>query len=390
MMHHCGQPVRTSLGTVSTQPTLLHAADDLLLASPRRLRPDGTLSPGWLRVRVGRVDEQGYGVPPSTPDHEAAYLSPALVDIHCHGGGGHTFATTDAAEAAAAVAVHRAHGTGSVTASLVTAPIEVLEAQVRTLVPLAREGVISGIHLEGPWLSPLHRGAHDPALLRDPAPEDVRRLLVAAEGQLRMVTLAPELPGALAAVAELSRHGVVVAVGHTDADEEQFRAAVDAGARVVTHLCNAMRPIHHRAPGPVTAALADPRVAVELIADGVHVHPDVLDLLARSARSAVVLVTDAMAAAGSGDGRYLLGALEVDVVDGVARLAGGGSIAGSTLTLERAVRTAVSSGIPVGRALGAATYEPSRVLGLPGQPDGFVAWGEDLHPRLALPGRTFP
>lgn len=365
-------------------PVPLDPTADLLLASPRRLTPDGTLAPGWVRVRAGVVQEQGYGAPPASADLEAAYLSPGLVDVHCHGGGGHTFATTDPAEAQAAAAVHRAHGTVSVMASLVTATVDELEAQVRTLVPLAREGVVSGIHLEGPWLSPLHRGAHDPDLLLDPTPADLRRLLAAAEGQLRMVTLAPELPGALETIGTLVDHGVVAAVGHTDADADQFRAAVDAGARMVTHLCNAMRPVHHRAPGPIVTALNDPRVTVELIADGVHVDPAVLDLLARSARSDVVLVTDAMAAAAAGDGRYRLGALDVEVVGGVARLAGGGSIAGSTLTLDRAVRTAVGSGIPPARALTAATLAPAAALHLRPRPAGLLAWDEHLHPTFTL------
>ncbi|MGD8151414.1 N-acetylglucosamine-6-phosphate deacetylase [Ornithinimicrobium sp. Y1694] len=334
-----------------------------LVSSPAMLQPDGTLAAGWVEELGGMITDLGTGAAPGPVEVDTAYLIPGFVDVHCHGGGGHTFATTDPREVAAAATLHRRHGTTHVMASLVTASIDELERQVQCLVPLVDNATVAGIHLEGPWLSPLHRGAHDPELLTQPRLEDVERLLMAADGKLTMVTIAPELPGAMEAIDLLTRSGVVVAIGHTDADGVQFRAAVEAGARQVTHLCNAMRPIHHRSPGPIVAALADDRVAVELIADGVHVHPEVLELLSRSARSQVLLVTDAMAAAGSADGAYQLGSLAVDVVDGVARLAGGGSIAGSTLTMDRAVRTAVASGVPVGRALDAATRLPAIAMG---------------------------
>lgn len=337
---------------------------DLLLSSPAVLGVDDTLRPGWLRLRDDIVLELGGGSPPGTPDLEAAYVSPAFVDVHCHGGGGFAFATTRREEAEAAVQFHRASGTGVVVASLMTAPLDLLEAQVRTLVPLVQEGTLAGLHLEGPWLSPRHAGAHDEQSLTVPRTEDVERLLAAAQGQLCTATLAPELPGALDAIRLLASQGVTVAVGHTDADEVMLRTAVQAGARVVTHLCNAMRPIHHRAPGPVTAAVADDRLAVELITDGVHVHPEVLALLARATRSRVLLVTDATAAAGSADGSYRLGSLEVVVRDGVARRADTGALAGSTLTMDRAVRTAVASGFPVPAALASATRLPAEALGL--------------------------
>lgn len=353
---------------------------DLLLSSPAVLGADDALGPGWVRLlEDGSVAEVGPGAPPGTPDLEVAYLTPAFVDIHCHGGGGSSFATTDPAEAEAAASTHRAHGTGSLIASLVTAPLDELEAQVRALVPLVHDGVLAGLHLEGPWLSPRFAGAHDPRWLTVPRVQDVKRLLAAAEGHLRMVTLAPELPGALDAIRLLTRHGVTAAVGHTDTDEVGLQGAVEAGARVVTHLTSAMRPIHHRSPGPVLAALADERLSVELIADGVHVHPDVLSLLTRAARSLVVLVTDAMPAAAAPDGRYRLGSREVEVIDGVARLPGEDALAGSTLTMDRAVRTAVASGTPVASALASATRLPARAVGLgrsgPGAPPGVLGAG---------------
>lgn len=364
----------------------------LLVAADRALLADGTLSPGWVEVADGLVRATGRGEPPRTPDRRVAVLTPGLVDIHCHGGGGHTFATTDPQEARAAADAHHRAGTTTVLASLVSDTHETLREQVRTLAPLVREGVLGGIHLEGPWLSPLHHGAHDPGVLRDPDPGELQDLLSAGDGTVRMVTLAPERPGGLEAVRLLAEAGVVVAVGHTDVDGDQLRAAVDAGARVVTHLCNAMRPIHHRRPGPVVAALADERLAVELIVDGVHVHDEVVDLIARSARSRLLLVSDAMAAACAPDGRYQLGAMAVDVVDGVARTTDSGRIAGSTLTLDRAVRGTTAAGVDTLAALTAATASPARTLGLtagvlrPGAPADLVGLDADLHVRWVLRG----
>ena len=284
------------------------------------------------------------------------------MDLHCHGGGGAGFGRSPG-DAAAVAAVHRAHGTTTLVASLVTRPLDELAATLAACADLVADGVLAGVHLEGPWLSPAHRGAHDPALLRDPEPADLDRLL--GTGLVRVVTLAPELPGGLAAVARVVDAGAVAAIGHTGADATLTRRAVDAGARLATHLFNAMPPLHHRDPGPVAALLADERVTVELIADGVHLHPLVLSLAARRAgRGRVALVTDAMAAAGSADGRYRLGDLDVDVDGGVARLVDGGAIAGSTLTLDRALRHAVTvAGLDLDDALDALTTTPARLLG---------------------------
>lgn len=359
----------------------------MILTSDKVLHPDGILRPGRVTVEGGLVTEVeplSASAARSAGSH-TAYLTPGMVDMHCHGGGGAAFATTDPEEVRRAARTHHRTGTATVTASLLTAPMPTLLEQVRTLVPLVDEGVVAGIHLEGPWLSPDHHGAHDPSLLRGPEVTDVRALLEAGQGRISMVTLAPELPGAEAVVRLLVAAGVRVAVGHTDCDGEGLQRAVDWGARVVTHLCSAMRPIHHRDPGPVPVALADDRLTVELIVDGIHLHPQVVGMLTRAARSRIALVTDAMAAAGSGDGRYRLGALPVDVVDGVARLEGGG-LAGSTLTLDRAVRTAVGYGMSPASALVAATATPARTLGLAagvlraGASADLVAWDESLHP----------
>ncbi|MFK5581981.1 N-acetylglucosamine-6-phosphate deacetylase [Serinicoccus sp. LYQ131] len=335
-------------------------------------------------LRDGVIVRVGTGEPPGPVAAHGRYLAPGLVDMHCHGGGGHSFATSCADEARAAAATHHAAGVTTVMASLVSDRIEVLEQQLEVLAGVARTGEVAGMHLEGPWLSPAFRGAHPEALLQAPTPGDVDRLLRAGRGHLRMVTLAPELPGALQAVRRLVAAGVVVALGHTGADADTVRTAVDAGASVLTHACNGMRPLHHRDPGPVVAALGDPRVTLEVIGDGVHLHPEVLALICRCAPGRVALVSDAMPAAGRPDGTYRLGAQEVEVLGGVARLAGGGSIAGSTTPLPGALQVSRAAGVPALVALGAATTTPSRVLGLsvgalrPGAPADVLLLDADL------------
>lgn len=336
---------------------------------------DRVLRPGWLVVSDSTVVAVGEGAP--DPRWDAAEqvdlgestVVPGFVDLHCHGGGGAAFgAAEDAAsmvdDARRVAATHRSHGTTTLVASLVTAPLEQLRAAVLALAPLVDDGELAGVHLEGPWLSPLHRGAHAPELLREPTPDDLDLLLGAHPGAVAVVTIAPELPGGLDAVRRVVELGAVAAIGHTDADAATAVAAVGAGVTLATHLFNAMPPVHHRAPGPVLALLEDERVTVELIADGVHLHPLTLQHAARSAGPGrTALVTDAMAATGVDDGEYLLGSLVVDVVDGVARLRGDGAIAGSTLTLDRALRGAVAAGVPFEDALAALTTTPARVLG---------------------------
>jgi N-acetylglucosamine-6-phosphate deacetylase len=302
---------------------------------------------------------------------------PGFVDTHLHGGGGANFSTASAAETATAVALHRKHGTTTLVASLVTAgPAELLR-QVTELAGDVRAGLIDGIHLEGPWLSTTRCGAHQPSLMCDPDPDEISRVLGAAEGAIRMVTLAPERDGALAAIKQIVDAGAVAAVGHTEATYEQTRAAITAGATVGTHLFNAMRPIDRREPGPIVALLEDHRVTVELIADGVHIDPAIYRHVTRSAGpDRVSLITDAMAAAGMADGEYWLGQLAVAVVDGVARVAGTQTIAGGTATMDRVFRFAViHGGVPRDEALMAAVRQasinPARALGMPSS--GLVA-----------------
>lgn len=322
--------------------------------------------PGWLRVSGSRVQECGSGAPPSVADVDfpGALLVPGFVDIHVHGGGGASY--PDDPERAAAF--HRRHGTTATLASLMTTAPDALPGAVRQLAAAVRRGVVDGIHLEGPWLSARQCGAHDRRQLRAPDGGEVDAVLAAGAGAIRMVTLAPELPGGVAAIKRLADAGVVVAVGHTDASYEQTRAAIDAGATVGTHLFNAMRGLHQREPGPALALLEDPRVTVELIADGVHLHPAVVRRVIDTAgTNRVALVTDATAAAGAGDGSFRLGAVDVDVVSGVARVRGTATIAGSTATMDRLFATAVGwlggSDAALVSAVQLTATTPARALG---------------------------
>ncbi|WP_241973401.1 N-acetylglucosamine-6-phosphate deacetylase [Cryobacterium sp. TMT2-15-1] len=341
--------------------------DSMLLAARAVIAPDAVHTPGWVDIRAGLIVACGAGEPPRAPDHVFAEstLAPGYVDIHTHGGGGSSFndADTDAA-VARITATHRAHGTTTMMASLVTGPLDTFERTVAALAGLVERGVLAGIHLEGPWLSPVHRGAHDESLLREPDTETVDRLMRAGRGTVRMVTIAPELEGGLAAVTQIAGHGAVAAIGHTDANYDLTRQAIAAGATAGTHVFNAMRQIHQREPGPALALLEDPNVFAELIADGVHLHPAVVRFIIESP-SRPVFVTDAMAAAGADDGAYKLGGLDVSVANGVARLADG-TIAGSVLTLSEAVRYAVhTAGVPLAVAVRAATQNPADMIGLP-------------------------
>jgi N-acetylglucosamine-6-phosphate deacetylase len=332
------------------------------------------LRPGWIDVSDGAIVGIGAGVPerPADRDFGAATVVPGFVDTHVHGGGGGAF--SDAGQTRTAVDLHRRHGTTTLVASLVTEAPDDLLRQVGALAEQVNDGLIAGIHLEGPWLAAARCGAHDPALLRDPETAELERVFAAGDGTIRMVTLAPERSGGLQAVRWVVDAGAVAAVGHTEATYEQTRAAIKAGATVGTHLFNAMRPIHHREPGPVIALLEDPRVTLEVIADGVHVDSALYRHVTRSAGpDRVSLVTDAMAAAGMADGAFRIGPLDVDVSGGVAHLVGTDTIAGSTATMDRlfgfAVAGNVGGGMPSDDALALAVAQtsvnPARALGLP-------------------------
>ncbi|MFQ6141564.1 N-acetylglucosamine-6-phosphate deacetylase [Streptomyces seoulensis] len=343
-----------------------------VLTGARVVLPTGIVDGGRVIVDGTRIADTGTGAGTGTAPADAEtydvsghWLVPGFVDLHNHGGGGASFSGS-ADDVLTAVRTHRAHGTTTLVASTVTDDMDVLTRQAGLLSELAEQGEIAGVHFEGPFISPCRKGAHSEALLRHPDPAEVRKLLDAARGHAKMVTLATELPGGLDSVRLLAEHGVIAAVGHTDATYEQTVEAIDAGATVATHLFNAMPALGHRAPGPIAALLEDERVTVELINDGVHLHPAALELAFHHAGAArVAFITDAMDAAGSGDGRYLLGPLEVEVADGVARLVEGDSIAGSTLTLDRAFKRAVTvDGLPVEDVVAALSANPARLLGL--------------------------
>lgn len=306
---------------------------------------------------------------PVDHDHHG-WLVPGFVDTHVHGGGGGDYSGPEVADVEKSVAYFRRHGTTTTFASLVTAEPDRLLAQIARLVPLVHTGELAGIHLEGPFLSPRRRGAHEPTLLLEPDPRLIERLLAVGDGAVKMITVAPELPGGLDAIAQIVAAGVTAAIGHTAGDQHSTAAALDAGARVATHLFNAMPPIHHREPGPIPLLLSDPRCLVELICDGVHLHPEVVAMaIAAAGPERVALITDAMIATGRPDGRYRLGELDVVVSGGVARLSGEdgrpGSIAGSTLTMAGAVALLVQQiGVSVPDAAQMAATTPARWHGL--------------------------
>ena len=339
-----------------------------LLTGATRLDERGEVPDSWVLIDGDTIAATGSGggAPDAgeTVDLRGATVVPGFVDLHGHGGGGHAY-DDGGSELAAALASHRAHGTTRALISLVANPLAELRERLAEIADLiASDPLVLGAHLEGPYLATARRGAHNADYLRIPDAEDVDRLVAASRGTLRQLTLAPELPGALDVIPQLVDAGVVVAVGHTEATAEQTRAAFDAGARMLTHAFNAMPGIHHRAPGPVVAALEDDRVTLELILDGEHVHADVSRLLLEQAPGRVALVTDAMAAAGADDGDYRLGSLNVSVRNGLAHLSGTSTIAGSTLTQDAALRHVLQLGIPAPAAVAALTAVPARAIGL--------------------------
>ncbi|MEU5161344.1 N-acetylglucosamine-6-phosphate deacetylase [Streptomyces sp. NPDC020875] len=344
-------------------------ADSTILTGARVVLPGGTVENGTVTVDGTKISAAGAAPAPDgapTIDLTGHWIVPGFVDLHNHGGGGASFTSGTADEVLTGVRTHREHGSTTVVASLVTADAGFLARRATELSELVQQGDLAGLHFEGPFISPCRKGAHSEELLRDPDPAEVRKLIDAARGTAKMVTLATELPGGIDSVRLLAEHGVIAAIGHTDATYEQTVEAVDAGATVATHLFNAMPPLGHRAPGPIAALLEDERVTVELINDGTHLHPAALELaFHRAGAGRVAFITDAMDAAGFKDGLYQLGPLAVDVTNGVARLVEGGSIAGSTLTLDTAFRRAATVDLlPVEDIVRAISVNPARLLGL--------------------------
>jgi len=341
-----------------------------LLAGGRVVTPGGVLNDAWVNVagdRIVAVTSTRPAVDAPVVDLDGAWVLPGYVDLHMHGGGGHSVANSPQ-EMEGAVAYHRRHGTTSTLVSLMTAPVEQLTEQLGWAAELASRGAtphgtVLGSHLEGPFLSELRCGAQNKAHMIAPDLGVLAQLLDGSRGALRMITIAPELEGAVAMIAPLREAGVIVAMGHSDATYEQAMAAIAAGANHATHLFNAMPPLLHRQPGLIGAAL-ESGIPCELINDGRHLHPAVVRIVF-DAIAYPLLVTDAIDATGVGDGRFELGGQDVDVQDGEARLASTGTLAGSTLTMDRALRCAVlDSGLSVERASVAASGNPAKVLGL--------------------------
>ena len=316
---------------------------------------DGTLVPGDLELVDGVIGEVALGKP------GAGIAVPGFVDLQVNGFAGVDFASADAAGYARAGDALLETGVTAFQPTLITAGEDELVAALRELPPGADVGPrILGAHLEGPFVSAQALGVHPARDRRDPDLELLGRLLDA--GPVAQMTLAPELPGALEAIDVLRGRGVVVSLGHSNATAAQARAAFDRGARTVTHLFNAMRPFGHRDPGIVGAALARDDVVVQLIVDRHHVADEVAQVVWRSARGRVALVTDAVSATGVGDGNFRLGSVDVEVRDGVARRADG-VLAGSVLTMLEAVRNLHALGAPLTEALAAASTVPARIAG---------------------------
>ncbi|MEV7634140.1 amidohydrolase family protein [Microbacterium sp. NPDC089318] len=367
-------------------------APDALLLTGTLLTDGTTVRDGAVAVVDGRI---AYAGPRAGLDSAAlpslrglelppgSLLLPGLVDLHCHGAAGGDFPGGGAAAARAAVEFLHRSGTTTLLASLVTAPREDLVRSAGELKVLAEEGLIAGLHAEGPFLSHARCGAQDPRFLLDPDPGLLAGLAGAAGGYLRTMTYAPELAGAADLVQAMVAHGVVPSLGHTDADTrttanslthaaDLLAASGPGGARpTVTHLFNGMPPLHHRSPGPVAACLrlaAAGRVAVELVADGVHLDPETVRMVFALAGAAnVALVTDSMAATGLPDGEYELGPAGVVVRDSVARLRGSGALAGGTATLLDVVRRTIAAGVDAAETVLSATAVPAAVLGLSGE-----------------------
>ncbi|MCL5948716.1 MAG: amidohydrolase family protein [Actinobacteria bacterium] len=375
---------------------------DTLLSGAKVVSPSGILEPGWIRVHDALITGTGIGDPgPPGPDEsimdiDGYWVLPGLVDIHCHGGGGNSFSSHDPREVESAALFHREHGSTTLWASLVSAPLDDLLLSLGILADLVNDRLVAGIHLEGPFLAKDRCGAQNSDTLLLPDHHIMDRLLEAGRDAVRMVTVAPELPGALDLIRQVASAGAIPAIGHTDATYSQAMAAVDAGARVATHLFNGMRPIHHRDPGPIVAALERPEVCCELIADGIHVDPAVVRMvIAIAGASRVALVSDAIPAAGMPDGNYYLGGQAIEVRSRISRLAGkgpaakgagggageagggapskeasggaggGGTIAGSTITVGAGLRWAiVEAGLAAEDAVAAATATPAQLAGL--------------------------
>ena len=371
----------------------------MLISAPRLITAAAgspIVTPGYVATAGGVITTVGQGAPPRTPDVALpdGMLLPGFVDLQVNGYFGEEFLTSGADGWARVTTRLPQTGTTAFLPTFVTAPPGVLAAGLRAasaLIPALPAGArVLGVHVEGPFISPARRGAHDERWITDPEPAAVATLIDAGGRLLRLLTLAPELPGALAAIGQLAAAGVLVSVGHTDATAEQVGAAADHGARMVTHLFNAQRPLGHREPGVVGQALTDDRLTSGLIADLQHVVAPVCGLAFRAAPGRIALVTDAAASAGMPPGEYLLGGQLITLPpgDSVPPVRADGTLAGSALRLDRAVANAVRCGLSLPAAVAAATRIPADLIGrtdlgrlAPGAAADLVWLGADLRTR---------
>jgi N-acetylglucosamine-6-phosphate deacetylase len=331
----------------------------------------GVVTGAWVRFIGDRIERAGIGGPPPAADGEDAIdlaghlLVPGFIDLHAHGAGGSAY--DDGADAMrAGIVWHRGHGTTRSLISLVTHPTRSLADNLRAAAEVADgDPSVLGIHLEDPFLSPAKPGSHEVSALRHPDdPDVVRALIDAAGGHLAQITIAPELPGAMTAIDLLVAAGVRVAVGHTDCTFDEAREAFARGASLLTHAFSAMRPLHHREPGALLAAIESNHVTLEVLVDGIHLHPAIVRMLFALAPQRIALVTDAMAGAGLGDGTYRLGGFDVDVIDGAARVEGTDTLAGATVFLDDALRIAVTFGVPLEQAIPSLTGHAAAALSM--------------------------
>ncbi len=342
-----------------------------VVVAPKLLLAGELRGPGWVQLEGAAVIASGWGEPPQavTVELPRGVLAPGLIDLQLNGAFGHDLATTDLAGWQEVARRLPGAGVTAFVPTFITAPLDELAdsleryRQLRDDLHVEAGARTLGVHCEGPFLASGRHGAHRQDLLCDPTPERVETLLAAADGQLAYLTLAPELPGALQAIDRLVRAGVRVSVGHSDATDEHVAAAVDAGVSMVTHLFNAQRPLHHRDPGVVGAALADPRVTVGLIVDLHHVAPTAVRVAFAAAGERIALVTDAVAAMGMPPGVHELGGEPTTVRAGAPPVRDDGTLAGSVLRLDDAVANAVRCGIEPAVALTAATQVPAEALG---------------------------
>lgn len=345
-----------------------------VIVNAKIVTEQGVIEGGALVLSGGKIESVGPAPAPGSTDHvidaQGAWALPGFIDVHVHGGYGADWMDGNAEAFDTITRFHGGHGTTSIVATTMTAPKDHLSRVLAAVheyrsqpMPYAQ---VVGVHLEGPFINVKYKGAQNPAYIVPPQPDWLKEWTAAFPGLIRQLSLAPETEGALGLIAWAREQGINVAAAHTDATYDQIVTAADAGLNQAVHTFNAMTPLHHRNPGTAGAVMTDDRIAAEVIADGHHVHPAGIEMLIRAkGPRGVILITDAMAAAGMPDGEYDLGGLSVIMQDGVARLRDSGNLAGSTLTMIDAFRFVVrKAGVSVADASRMASLNPARQIGV--------------------------